>query len=45
MFRDNWILGYNKVQLKENTVVFFRKRTIPTERSPLADEVSVNFCG
>jgi hypothetical protein len=28
-----------------NSVALVRKRTIPTERPPLVDEVSTNFCG
>jgi hypothetical protein len=28
-----------------NSVALFRERTIPTERTPLVKEVSVNFCG
>jgi hypothetical protein len=30
---------------KRNSVALVRKRTTPTERSPLTGEVSVNFCG
>jgi hypothetical protein len=29
---------------KKNSVALVRKRAIPTERLPLVDEVSVNFC-
>jgi hypothetical protein len=28
-----------------NSVTLVRERIIPTERTPLVDEVSVNFCG
>jgi hypothetical protein len=30
---------------KTNSVALVRERTIPTERQPLVDEVSANFCG
>jgi hypothetical protein len=30
---------------KINSVAVVRKRTIPTERPPLVDEVSANLCG
>jgi hypothetical protein len=30
---------------KKNSVALVRERTIPTERPPLVDEVSANFCG
>jgi hypothetical protein len=33
------------MKLKLNSVASVRERTIPTERSPLVAEVSVNFCG
>jgi hypothetical protein len=34
------------VKLKKlNSVALVRERTIPTERPPLVDEVSANFCG
>jgi hypothetical protein len=36
----------NNVNNNNNTVALVRERTIPTERLPLADEVSANFfCG
>jgi hypothetical protein len=28
-----------------SSVALVRERTIPTERQPLVDEVSANFCG
>jgi hypothetical protein len=28
-----------------NSVALVRERTVPTERPPFVDEVSVNFCG
>jgi hypothetical protein len=31
--------------LKLNSVAFVRERTMPTERPPLVDEVTANFCG
>jgi hypothetical protein len=31
--------------LIKNSVAWVRERTIPTERSPLAGEVSANICG
>jgi hypothetical protein len=41
---------YNDLHRRErewvkNSVAWVRERTIPTERPPLAGEVSVNFCG
>jgi hypothetical protein len=30
---------------KLNSVAIVRKRSIPTERPPLVDEVSTNLCG
>jgi hypothetical protein len=35
----------NKPKLKLKSVALVRKRTISTERPPLVDEVSANFCG
>jgi hypothetical protein len=32
-------------QTKKKSVVLVSKRTMPTERPPLVDEVSANFCG
>jgi hypothetical protein len=32
-------------QILTYSVALVRKRTIPTERPPLVDEVSANFCG
>jgi hypothetical protein len=34
-----------KKKKKQNTMALVRKQTIPTERLPLVDEVSANFCG
>jgi hypothetical protein len=34
-----------RTQVKLNSVALVRKRTMPTERPPLVDEVSANFCG
>jgi hypothetical protein len=34
-----------KLLIKLNSVALARERTIPTERPPLAGEVSANFCG
>jgi hypothetical protein len=49
---DEWneegIMGENRVkdlQMKLNSMVRVRKRTIPTERQPLVGDVIANFCG
>jgi hypothetical protein len=38
------ILQEASLYLITNSVALVRERTIPTERSPLVDEVSTNFC-
>jgi hypothetical protein len=44
-----WLLQWYAVRRpltrKKNSVVWVRKRTIPTERPPLLGEVIANFCG
>jgi hypothetical protein len=35
----------DSLKLKLNSVAWVRELTIPTERPPLAGEVSANFCG
>jgi hypothetical protein len=47
-FRENHDLvggGGSSIATKLNSVAWFRERTILTERPPLVDEVSANFCG
>jgi hypothetical protein len=39
------ISNLQKKKLKLNSVALVRERTIPTERPPLVDKVSANFCG
>jgi hypothetical protein len=38
-------LWYRYAYFYNNSVAWVRERTIPTERLPLASEVSTNFCG
>jgi hypothetical protein len=40
-----WALYSLDLKLKLNSMALVRERTIPTERPPLVDEVSANFCG
>jgi hypothetical protein len=35
----------DNVEDLENSMVWVRERTIPTERQPLVGEVIANFCG
>jgi hypothetical protein len=48
MLKQRFLLGLLAVNLgpnkKLNSVAVVRKRTIPTERSPLVGEVSANLC-
>jgi hypothetical protein len=49
-FSWNRLLAYSRSQIhdcsvkKLNAMAWVRERTIPTERPPLVDEVSANFC-
>jgi hypothetical protein len=48
--QNNWATAYVvgvhvTSEIKLNSMVWVRERTIPTERSPLVGEVIANFCG
>jgi hypothetical protein len=36
---------HEKLYIKTNSMASVREQAIPTERPPLAGEVSANFCG
>jgi hypothetical protein len=40
--KESWFISS---AYKTNSVAWVRERTVPTERQPLVDEVSANFCG
>jgi hypothetical protein len=46
MYNDLWKWNkWNEIDLKKNSMIWVRKRTIPTERPPLVGEVITNLCG
>jgi hypothetical protein len=46
MFRKlSEITSEHNINKKQNSEALVRRRTIPAERPPLADEVSANFIG